>query len=178
MKLSPLLIKKQEFQKSVRGYNTDEVQAFLEKVSSDIEELINEKDNLEKEVEKLKEKVNEFQKLEKNLQDTLIKAQDSSVKTLESAKVQTNLLIKEAEIKAAQIIENARKSADEIRNAVMTLRDEKDLIIARLKAIINTQSNLLEGKVVNAGEEKKKQETAVDKEKLDIDVDGIVDKLL
>ena len=178
MKLSPLLIKKQEFQKAVRGYNVEEVQAFLEKVASDLEELLNEKENLEKEVERFNEKASEFQKLEKNLQDTLIKAQDSSVKTLESAKAQTNLLIKEAEIKASQIIENARKNADEIRNAVMTLRDEKDLIIARLKAIVSTQANLLEGKVVDAGEEKKKQETPTDKEDLDIDVDGIVDKLL
>jgi cell division initiation protein len=178
MKLSPLLIKKQEFQKAVRGYNVEEVHAFLEKVASDMEELLNEKENLEKEVEKLNEKVNEFQKLEKNLQDTLIKAQDSSVKTLESARMQTNLIIKEAELKASQIIDNARKSADEIRNAVMTLRDEKDLIIARLKAIVNTQSNLLEGKVVTAGEEKGKQESKVEKEDLDIDVDGIVDKLL
>ncbi|MEJ2104034.1 MAG: DivIVA domain-containing protein [Ignavibacteriaceae bacterium] len=178
MKLSPLLIKKQEFQKAVRGYNVEEVQAFLEKVASDMEELLNEKEALEKEVQKFNEKVSEFQKLEKNLQDTLIKAQDSSVKTLESAKSQTNLLIKEAEIKASQIIENARKDADEIRNAVMTLRDEKDLIIARLKAIVNTQANVLEGKVVNAGEEKKKQKTPAEREDLDIDVDGIVDKLL
>jgi cell division initiation protein len=143
-----------------------------------LEELLNEKEALEKEVQKFNEKVSEFQKLEKNLQDTLIKAQDSSVKTLESAKSQTNLLIKEAEIKASQIIENARKDADDIRNAVMTLRDEKDLIIARLKAIVNTQANVLEGKVVNAGEEKKKQKTPAEREDLDIDVDGIVDKLL
>jgi len=33
MKLSPPLIKKQEFQKAVRGYNVEEVQAFLEKVA-------------------------------------------------------------------------------------------------------------------------------------------------
>ena len=178
MKLSPLLIKKQEFQKAVRGYNVEEVQAFLEKVASELEELLNEKEALEKEVQKFNEKVSEFQKLEKNLQDTLIKAQDSSVKTLESAKSQTNLLIKEAEIKASQIIENARKDADEIRNAVMTLRDEKDLIIARLKAIVNTQANVLEGKVVDAGEEKKNRKTPAEREDLDIDVDGIVDKLL
>ncbi|MBE0538346.1 MAG: DivIVA domain-containing protein, partial [Ignavibacterium sp.] len=32
MKLSPLLIKKQEFEKSMRGYNIDEVQTFLDKI--------------------------------------------------------------------------------------------------------------------------------------------------
>ena len=178
MKLSPLLIKKQEFEKSMRGYNIDEVQAFLDKVASEMEELINKKEALEQEVERLNNKVSEFQKIEKDLQDTLIKAQENSTKTLESAKSQTNLLIKEAENKASQILENANKSAEEIRNAVVNLREEKNLIIARLKAIVNTQANLLEGKVKEAGEEKSKPPIQDEGEKLDIDVDDIVDKLL
>lgn len=178
MKLSPLLIKKQEFEKSMRGYNIDEVQAFLDKVASQVEELVNENEALEKEVEKLNDKVNEFQKIEKNLQDTLIKAQENTTKTLESAKSQTTLLIKEAEIKASQIVENAKKNADEIRNAVMSLREEKDLIISRLKAVVNTQAKLLEGKIEHAGEEKETPIKSEEKEKLDIDIDNIVDKLL
>jgi len=178
MKLSPLLIKKQEFEKSMRGYNIDEVQAFLDKVASEMEELINENEALEQEVENLNNKVSEFQKIEKNLQDTLIKAQENTTKTLESARSQTSLLIKEAENKASQIIENANNSADQIRNAVMNLREEKNLIIARLKAIVNTQANLLEGKVKEAGEEKLKLIKPDEGEKLDIDVDDIVDKLL
>ena len=180
MKLSPLLIKKQEFEKSMRGYNVDEVQAFLDKVASQMEELINENEALEKEVEKLNDKVNEFQKVEKNLQDTLIKAQENTTKTLESAKSQTTLLIKEAEIKASQIVENAKKNADDIRNAVMSLREEKDLIVSRLKAIVNTQANLLESKIKQAGEENMKPVRPEPDEgkKLDIDVDDIVDKLL
>ena len=178
MKLSPLLIKRQEFEKSMRGYNIDEVQAFLEKVASEMGELINKNEALEKEVERLNIKVSEVQVIEKNLQDTLIKAQENSTKTLESAKNQTSLLIKEAESKAAQILEKANKDAEEIRNAVMNLREEKNLIIARLKAIVNTQANLLEGKVKEAGEEKVQPAKPDEGEKLDIDVDDIVDKLL
>jgi cell division initiation protein len=178
MKLSPLFIKKQEFEKSMRGYNVEEVQAFLNKISSDMEELINENEALEQEVAALNNKVVEFQKIEKNLQDTLIKTQETSAQALESAKKQAALIVKEAEIKASQIIQNAENIANEMRNAVITLREEKDLIIARLKAIVSTQSNLLEGKVKDAGEEPKKPKVQDEPEKLDIDVDGIVDKLL
>ncbi|MCZ7614647.1 MAG: DivIVA domain-containing protein [Ignavibacteriaceae bacterium] len=53
MKLSPVLIKKQEFEKSMRGYNVEEVQAFLDKVSTDAEELLNENEQLQNEIEKL-----------------------------------------------------------------------------------------------------------------------------
>jgi len=178
MKLSPLLIKKQEFKKSMRGYNVDEVQAFLDKISSEMEELINENEALEQEVAALNHKVEEFQKIEKNLEDTLIKTQETSAQAIESSKKQAALIVKESEIKANQIIQNAEEIANEMRNAVIVLREEKDLIIARLKAIVSTQSNLLEGKVKEAGEEPKKPKVQDEPERLDIDVDGIVDRLL
>ena len=178
MKLSPLLIKRQEFEKSMRGYNVDEVKAFLDKISSEMEDLIAENEALDQEVESLNKKVAELQKIEKSLEDTLVKAQETSVQELESAKKQSALIIKEAEIKASQIVQNAEDIANEMRNAVMTLREEKDLIIARLKAIVSTQTNLLEGKVKDAGEEPKKTKTQDAPERLDIDVDGIVDRLL
>lgn len=178
MKLTPLLIKKQEFSKAVRGFNPEEVQAFLDKLSSEVDILLRENEQLKTEVEELREKVLEFQKIEKNLQDTLIKAQESSSKTIESTKKQTSLMIKEAEIKASQLIENARENANEIRNAVSTLKEEKDLIIARLRAIVNSQANLLEGKVKDAGEEPSESKKEDASEKVDVDVDDIVDKLL
>ncbi len=177
MKLSPLLIKKQEFTKSMRGYEIEEVRMYLEKVSSEFEKLITGNEQLEHEVQKLNEKLTEFQKIEKNLQDTLIQAQESSERTFESTRKQTNLIIKEAEVKAAQLIENAKESAAEIRNAVMSLREEKNLIIAKLKAIVISQSNLLEGKVKDAGEEPMKTRKPESAEKFDFDVDGIVDRL-
>ena len=178
MKLSPLLIKKQEFEKSFRGYNVDEVQTFLDKISSEMEDLMNENEALEQEVKNLNAKVTEYQKIVKNLQDTLLKNQETVAQALESAKKQSALIVKEAEIKASQIIQNAEDIANEMRNAVIALREEKDSIIARLKAIVSTQSNLLEGKVKDAGEEPRKTKTQDEPEKFDIDVDGIVDKLL
>ena len=178
MNLSPLLIKKQEFEKSMRGYNVDEVQAFLDKISSELEELINQNEQLESEVERLNQEIEEFHKIEKKLQDDILKTQETSAQALESAKKQSALIIKEAEVKASQMIQNAEEKINAMQNAVMTLRAEKDLIIARLRAIVSTQSNLLEGKVKDAGEEPKKPKAQDEAEKLDIDVDDIVDKLL
>jgi len=178
MKLSPINVKTQEFTKGLRGYNVEEVRAFLEKLSKELEELIKEHDNYKEEVEELKEKVAEFRKIEKNLQDTLLKAQESSTKSFESTKKQTNVMVKEAELKASQILDKAKESANEIRNAVITLREEKDLIISKLKAIVNTQSGLLEGKLERAGEEPEKPKKQEAQNNFNIDVNGIVDKLL
>lgn len=178
MRLSPLNIKKQEFDKSVRGYDKDEVASFLEKVADEFEGLIKENENLKRELETANNRLTEFRRIEKSLQETLIKAQDSSAKAVESAKRQTGLMIKEAEIKAAQIIEKARESANEVRNAVINLREEKDLIIAKLKSIVTTQAHLLEIKVESAGNEEENQVHTETLKNIDINVDDIVNKLL
>ena len=178
MKLSPLMIKKQEFEKSMRGYNVEEVQQFLNKISSEMEELIGKNEELEDEVKKLKLQIEKLQKSEKELRDNIQKTKETSAQALESAKKQSALIIKEAEVKASQMIQHAEEKVNALQNAVMILREEKDLIIARLRAIVSTQSNLLEGKVKDAGEEPKKPKAQDKAEKLDIDLDGIVDKLL
>ena len=139
----------------------------------------------------------EFRKIEKNLQSTLLKAQESSSKSLESTKKQANLIVKEAEIKASQILEKARENANEIRNAVIHLREERDMIVSKLKAIINTQSKIIETKLqekehqekVSKVEEKEVgnkevgdkevEDKEVEEQKdIDIDLDDIVNKLL
>ena len=178
MRLSPLIIKKQEFTKSLRGFDPEEVQAFLDKMASDVDLLLQENESLNEEVESLNQRVTEFQSIEKNLQDTLLKAQESSTKAIESSKKQTNLIIKEAEIKASQILEKAKQEVNDIQNAVVNLREERDLIVAKLKSIVNSQAHLLESKVKDAGDEPVQPNKTETKENVDIDVDDIVNKLL
>ena len=178
MKFSPLSIKNQDFGKSIRGYNKEEVQTFLDKLSDEFENLQKENDQVKKDLDTANNKLNEFRKIEKNLQNTLLKAQESSTKSLESTRKQSNLMIKEAEIKASQILEKARESANDIRNAVINLREEKDLVVARLKSIISSQAHLLEMKVETAGEERSPAKKIEGAKKIDINIDEIVNKIL
>lgn len=177
MKISPMEIRQQEFSKKMRGFDPDEVSPFLEKLADDLDELQKENESLKIQVDELNEQLAEFKKIEKNLQDTLLKAQESSTKSLESSKRQTNLMIKEAELKSAQIIEKARESANEIRSAVVNLREEKDLLIAKIKAIVNSQANLLETKVEGAGNEPASARKKDENQNLDIDINDILNKL-
>ncbi len=180
MKISPLSIKKQEFNKAVRGYDKEEVAAYLEKLADEFESLQKENDTLKKGLEESNERLTEFRKIEKNLQSTLLKAQESSSKSLESTKKQASLIVKEAEIKASQILEKARENANEIRNAVIHLREERDMIISKLKAIVTTQLKIVETKFQEKEETSQKDGSAKAEEieKLDIDIDNIVKKLL
>ena len=65
MKLTPENIKSQEFSKSLRGYNTEEVKAYLEKLATEFEDSLNENEQIKEEIKNVSERVTEFIKMEK-----------------------------------------------------------------------------------------------------------------
>lgn len=176
MRLTPYNIKNQEFNKSYRGYDKEEVNSFLETVSTDFSLLISENDNLKKEIDSLRKEIEEYKKVERSLQSTLINAQETSTKALESAKKQHQLIIREAEIRAVQLTEKAKTEAAAIREDIIKLSEEKKIIISKLKAILDSQSRILElnsteNSIVLPAEEERNT-------KSNIDVDDILEKLL
>ena len=185
MKYTAYSIKNQEFSRAVRGYDKDEVHAFLEKLSDEFERLQLSNDELNNKCADLQKQIEEFRKIEKNLQSTLINAHESSSKAVESAKKQTQLILKEGELKASQIVENAKTEAENVRHSVLKLREEKKLLLARLKAMIESQTSILDIDMNDDSYEstpepkqaspKKKKDNTDNKE---IDVDDIVEKLL
>jgi cell division initiation protein len=178
MKYSPHSIKNQEFNRSVRGYDKDEVRAFLEKLSDEVERIQSENEYSQKEITDLRERVKDYKRIEKNLQNTLLNAQESSSKAVESAKKQTALMLKEAELKANQLLDEAKEDAEAIRNSVLKLREEKKLLMARIKAMIDSQSSLLELDVANMDTEEISRKEKTEEKKTDIDIDDIVEKLI
>ena len=144
MKFTPFSIKNQEFSRSVRGYDKEEVKSYLEKLSDEFERLQGENSKLAADNERVQSQMNEYRRIEKNLQTTLLSATESSTKAFESAKKQTALMIKESELKASQIVEEAKEKANEIRDAVLKLREEKKLLVSKLRAMVDTQSKLIE----------------------------------
>jgi cell division initiation protein len=181
MKFTPFGIKSQEFNKTVRGYDRDEVKAFLEKLSDEFERLQTENDKLKIELGRYEDQLKEFRRIEKNLQGALLSANESSSKAVDSAKKQTALIIKEAELKSLQMIENAKETANKIRDSVLKLREERKLLIARIKAMIDSQTSMLEFNVESIEIRPKKEPVKIvetSEDQTEINVDDILEKLL
>lgn len=181
MKFTPFGIKSQEFNKVLRGYDKDEVQAFLEKVADEFDRISTENDKLKKEADILNDQLKDFKKIEKSLQSTLLNAQESSTKAIDSVKKQSALMLKEAELKGAQIIEKAKENANAVRDTVLSLREEKNILIARLSAIVNSQSDLLEAHFQQRNIEvdvEKLYKQPKREEEAEINIDEIMEKLL
>lgn len=142
MKITPLIIKQQEFHKSLRGYDETEVKNFLNNLSEEFGSLNEQVDSLTKKNAELEAEIAEYKKIEKNLQNTLLNAQESTSKTVESVKKQAALILKEAELKAKQMVEKAKEEPEFINVSVAKLREERDFYVARLEAMIESQERV------------------------------------
>jgi cell division initiation protein len=177
MKLSPLNIKRQEFSKKMKGYDVNEVAAFLERIADEVDNLQKDNEELKNNLEAANNKIAEFRKIEKNLQDTLLKAQETSAKSMEAAKKQTALMLREAEVKSQQMVDKARNYASEIKNSVEVIKQEKDILIAKLKSIVNSQISFLD-KTFNEPEEQPENVKRVEvQQSVDIDINDIINKI-
>lgn len=143
MKLTPLEIRKQEFRKGLRGFDPIEVQTFLDMVSEQYEELLEENKKLNHKIVELDAKLSNYQDNEKNLRETLLNVQEVKKQSEESSRRQADLITKEAELKALEILENARKQARQIREEISWLRSQKESFINRLRHILVSQIELL-----------------------------------
>lgn len=144
MRLTPLDIKKQEFKKVVRGYDADEVDAFLEMVSDDFESQIREKNELSDELLKLKTQLQDYQSVEDTLKETLMTAQESVNESRKNSNREAELLIREAELKAEKILGDAKLNLAELKNELVIIKAQKNSFARRLKHLLESQIELIQ----------------------------------
>lgn len=178
MIFTPEGIRKQEFNKSFRGFDKEEVHAFLEKLSSEFETLFNENESLKKELEEVKQQLEKFLQTENKIQQTLSGAEEKSKQKIEEAQNKAGEILRLADEKSTELLKKSREEADKLKSAVINLREEKEILITKLKTIINYQSHLLEMRVEDAGEEIKEIKKQEQKTGIELDVTEIVQKLL
>jgi len=171
-------IKNQEFTKSFRGYNTDEIDSYLDQLFYEFEKLVSKNKKLETRFTKVNSEF-EATKIEvKELKIEREQLKSDAAAVIEATKTESAVVLKKAHSKADKLVETAKKDADRIRRAVINLREEKHLLIAKLKAIIESQNDILENKIdsknlCNAEKPEKKSASETN-----INVEDIVEKLL
>ncbi len=144
MKLTPLDIRKQEFKRSMRGFDPDEVEAFLGMVADEMELLIREKNQLNDELIKLRTQLKDYQRVEQTLRDTLVKAQNTVEDTRANSRREAEIIIHEAELNAENIIKEAKEELLRLRNEIGIVKAQKNSFAKRLKHLLESQIELLE----------------------------------
>jgi cell division initiation protein len=144
MRLSPLEIKKKEFQQKMRGFDPEEVQAFLTQVSEEMEQIVRERQEAEDHRLILDEKLSHYIGLEQSLERTLVAAQQTAVKIEEQAKREADLILKEAELQRDRKLNDIHSEFDRANMELVRVRTEYESTLARLRAILDGFSRFIQ----------------------------------
>lgn len=143
MKITPQDIHSQEFRRSLRGYDMDEVDAFLTQVADEIETAAQESLQLKDRIKVLEERIVEYQQLDQRLKDTLVTAQEMKEEIAKASQHKVEAAAAQARVEAQQIVADAHKSLVRIQSQVDELRRFRDSFIIRYKAFLDQQYRFL-----------------------------------
>jgi cell division initiation protein len=132
------------FSKRFRGADPDEVDYFLREVAEYCRLLIQQKESLEQKIASLETEVNAIRALEHSIQQTLVQAQETSARTVESAKKESELLVRQAGMDAARIVDEAYASLTGVKEATIILTAKKDAIRERLKLFLRSELDMIQ----------------------------------
>ncbi|MEA4827768.1 MAG: DivIVA domain-containing protein [Clostridium sp.] len=139
MVITSMDINNKEFKKSLRGYDCDEVDEFLDKIGEDYEVLYRENSSLKEKLELLEDKLKHYSKIESTIQNTLVLAQNAAEQARESAKNESELIIRQANESAKQIIDKAHNDVIKINDEYETIKQEFLKFRAKFKNFMSSQ---------------------------------------
>ncbi len=176
MKLTPLDIRKQEFKKIMRGYDPVEVDTFLEMVAADMEELLRHQKESRERVIELETQLKDYKQIEKTLQQTLLQAQEVTGKTYESARREAEAIVREAETRAASIIEAANREVSRLGNEINELKIRREALIGRMRVLLSSELDLLKA-LDQSAEEQLAPSPSHGSGKEQLDIESIVNSI-
>ncbi len=144
MRLTPLDIRKQEFKRTLRGYDPEEVEAFMTMIADEFEMLIREKNQFNDELIRLRTQLKDYQQVETTLRDTLVKAQNTVEESRTNSRREAEIVIHEAELQAEHILKEAKEELQELRNDIHMLKMQKESFAKRLGHLLESQIELLQ----------------------------------
>ena len=143
MKITPLEIRQKTFEKGFRGYEKEEVAAYLQSLSLEWEKLQDEVKEHQQRVEQLEKEVTKLREVESSLYKTLKTAEDTGANMIDQANKMAEIHMKETEVKAEAILNDAKtKARDTIEEAEIMARQTIEEMEDQLKSLMHNYKTL------------------------------------
>ncbi len=144
MKITPIDIAHKSFNKKMFGLDEAEVMDFLQMVSSQMEELIHEKNAMKEQLREKEIQLADFKDRDQILKSTIATAGQMVERLRIDAEREAKLIIADAQQKAEMITRDSRDSLRKGYQEISDLKRARMQFEANLKAIIQAHMTLLE----------------------------------
>lgn len=142
--LTPLDIENKKFSKQMmNGYSVDEVDDFLDELTSDYEKLYKESSEAKNKLVDMQEDVAKYRSIETTLQNTLVMAQTAAEDVKNLAKQQAEQIISEAQVTAKQTVIELEQEINLKRRELEDLQKQFDVYKAKMESLLISQLELL-----------------------------------
>ena len=145
MKITPLDIQQQQFKgKFFGGLDPEDVDAFLQMVSHELEDLVRENNDLREQAKKIAAQIDEMTQREANIRETMLAAQKVTEEMKTNAQKEAQLIISEAELKAERIVANAENRLIQTTEQLQELRRQKLQFENSFRSLLDTHAKLID----------------------------------
>ena len=138
MRITPLDIQHKVFPKKFKGFDPEQVTAFLEAVSQTVESLVRENAMLREKIVTRDQELIELRKAEATLTNTLITTQNFADQLKITAQQDADRIIKEAELHAEQFLVNARTQLADLHRSIADVRRQRIVAVEQIRSTLNT----------------------------------------
>ena len=143
--ITPLDIENKQFSKSMRGFNIDEVDEFLDEIIIDLQKIMDENAKLKNEVQSLNQELTKYKKSETSMMNTLESAKKLMNDISESAERRAEIIIKNAQLDAEVIQRDAKESISKLTEEGERLRQKVARYREKYRQLLEDELNELDG---------------------------------
>lgn len=144
MKITPLDIQQQQFKgKLIGGLDPEDVDAFLQTVAQQLENLIRENSELKEQQRRSAQDLEEMAQRETQLRETMLAAQKITEEMKNNAQKEATLIISEAELKAERIVADAEKSLNQLNGQIQELKRQRYQFETSLRSLLESHGKML-----------------------------------
>lgn len=145
MRMTATDIRQQQFAvRLFRGFDPQEVDAFLEEMADDVDELSRENALLKEQLLQLEEKNRGVEGREKTLQETLVTTQKIAEEFKENARREAELVLREAHLRAEKFMQDAREEHAKLTAEVSSLRRLRRQLAEEIMNTVAAHKRLVE----------------------------------
>ena len=144
MGITPLVVKQKEFTTRFRGFDVQEVDYFLEDITTELDNLNNTIQSLQEKNHRLNLENEGYRKREGSMKNAMIQSQKVLDQMKDNAKKSSQLIIANAEVEAQKMLNMAHKRLSQLHSDIIELKRQRIQLEMQISAVLESHSKMLE----------------------------------
>ena len=142
--IMPIDIDKKEFTRDKKGYNSREVDEFLDLIIVDYEKCLNDNRSMAHKIKFLEKQLEEAQKSDNAMLDTLETAKRLMADISASAERRAELMIRDAELEAETMVLDAKATVRKLNDEHVLLKNKVERLRTNYRRMLENELNDLD----------------------------------